>query len=293
MDWAKAKTILIAVFLAGNIFLAYMIVGANNGNVGHVDEEKIKLVTEYLSEKNINVKDQIPTKKVAMPSITVKYKLFKKEDLVEQIFSPEEAVFESIEGNTLKFKGNNIEASIKNSRELYYMDNSIKPSEAIEEKACSKKIAEFLDRLGMKDDANIRRVQDIEGYKKFTYGQSFKGVPIYNTIMEFYVNDAGVYKANIVWFETIKQAGAKSDVISPVIALLVLPGYLEESGEMSLEVLEVQQGYHFGTGSIGQMDTSKVEEGTAFPVWKIATNRDIIYVNAYNEKVEAVEKARD
>jgi regulatory protein YycI of two-component signal transduction system YycFG len=213
MDWAKAKTILIAVFLAGNIFLAYMIIGANNGNVGYVDNENIKLITDYLAEKHIFVKDQVPAKKIGMPSITVKYKLFKKEDIIKRIFSPEEKVAEAIEGNILKFKSSNIEVSIKDSRELSYMDNSIRPAAAIEEKACSKNIKEFLDRLGMKDDASIRMVEDLEGYKKFTYGQSFKGAPIYNSIMEFYVNDAGVYKANILWFETIKQAGSKADVI--------------------------------------------------------------------------------
>jgi hypothetical protein len=78
-----------------------------------------------------------------------------------------------------------------------------------------------------------------------------------------------------------------------VVALLALPDYLTGTGAASLEVLKVQQGYHFGTGAIGQVDASKVEEGTAFPVWKITTNRDIIYVNAYNEKVENVEKARE
>jgi len=37
-------------------------------------------------------------------------------------------------------------------------------------------------------------------------------------------------------------------------------------------------------------DVSEVVEGTAFPVWKIKTDRDIIYINAYNEKVEGIEK---
>jgi hypothetical protein len=144
----------------------------------------------------------------------------------------------------------------------------------------------------MKDDADIRRVEDLEGYKRFIYGQSYKGAAIYNSIMEFYVNDAGIQRASIVWFETIRQAGNKTNVISPVIALLFLPEYNKTSIVWSKEVLEIQQGYYFGTGSGGQLDVSKVEEGTAFPVWKIATDRDIIYINAYNEKVEGVEKAR-
>ncbi|MHB1394419.1 MAG: two-component system regulatory protein YycI [Clostridia bacterium] len=292
MDWAKAKTILIAVFLAINIFLAYMIIGANTGSIGYVDGERVKQITNYLAEKDITMKGQVPLKKTDMPSITVKYKLFNKEDITGRIFSPEAKAEESIEGSTVKLSGGSLEVSIKDSRELSYMDSNIKPAAAIDEKVCSKHIEEFLGRLGLKDDANIRQVEDLEGYKRFVYGQSFKGAAIYNSVMEFYANDAGVQRARIVWFDTVKQASKKANVISPEIALLYLPKHYENSTTQNIEVLEVQQGYYFATGASGQVDASKVEEGTAFPVWKLMTDRDIIYINAYNEKIEGVEKAR-
>jgi len=183
----------------------------------------------------------------------------------------------------VKLTGKNIEISIKDRRELYYTDSSIKPAAAIDEKVCRKNIEEFLGRLGMKDDANIRKVEDLEGYKRFIYVQSFKGAAIFNSTMEFYVNNDGMHRA---------QAGKKTEVISPVIALLYLPEYNKKSIVPSKEVLEIQQGYYFGTGASDQVDVSVVEEGTAFPVWKITTDRDIIYINAYNEKVEGIEKAK-
>jgi regulatory protein YycI of two-component signal transduction system YycFG len=293
MDWAKAKTILIAVFMAINIFLGYRIIDASTGSIGYVDSEKIKLVTNYLAEKNIVVKGQVPVKKTDMPSITVKYKLFKREDIVESFFSPEKTAAESIEGSTVRLKGKDIEVSIKDSRELYYTNNSIRPEATIDDKACRKSIKEFLDKLGINEDSNISRVENLDGYKRFIYGKSYKGAPIYNSVMEFYVNNTGIYTASIVWVETVRQAGKKTDVISPVIALLSLPEHNKNSVIPGKEVLEVQQGYYFGTGASGQVDVSKVEEGTAFPVWKVVTDRDIIYINAYNEKVEGIEKARN
>jgi regulatory protein YycI of two-component signal transduction system YycFG len=292
MDWAKAKTILITVFLAINIFLGYMIISANTGSIGYVDGERVKQITNYLAEKNITVKGQVPLKKTDMPSITVKYKLFNKADIAERFFLPEIKVEESTEGSTVKLSGDSLEVSIKDSRELLYIDSGIKPSATIDQKICSNHIKEFLNRLGLKDDANIRQAEDVEGYKRFVYGQSFKGAIIYNSLMEFYVNDSGVQRARIIWFDTIKQASKKASVISPEIALLYLSKHYEDSVAQSIEVLEIQQGYYFGTGASGQVDTSKVEEGTAFPVWKITTDRDMIYINAYNEKVESVEKAR-
>ncbi|HYF82223.1 MAG TPA: two-component system regulatory protein YycI [Clostridia bacterium] len=292
MDWSKAKTILITVFLAINIFLAYMIIGANTGSIGYVDDESVKQITNYLAERDIKVKGQVPLKKLEMPSITVKYQLFNKEDIAKRIFLPEIKVKESIDGSTVKLSGDSLEISIKDSRELVFIDSSIKPSAAIDQKTCSNHIKEFLDRLGLKDNADIRQVEDLEGYKRFVYGQSFKGAVIYNSVMEFYVNDAGVQRARITWFDTVKQASRKANVISPEIALLSLTKYKADIAAQSIEVWEVQQGYYFGTGASGQVDTSKVVEGTAFPVWKITTDKDMIYINAYNEKVESVEKAR-
>lgn len=290
MDWAKAKTILIAVFLAANMFLAYIIFGAGTGSIGKVDSEKIKLITDHLAEKGITVIGQVPAKKTDMPPVTVKYKLFRKED-IESFFSQEGKVEESISSSTVKLKGKSIEISIKDSRELNYENSSIRPLEAVDEKACRKNIEGFLGRLGIKDNASISMTEDIEGYKRFVYVQTFRGAAIYNSMMEFHVNDSGIQRARIIWFETVKQAGKKTEVISPLIALLYLPEHNKKSTIPSNEVLDIQQGYYFGTGDSNQVDASKVEEGTAFPVWKITTDRDIIYINAYNEKVEGIEKA--
>lgn len=290
MDWAKAKTILIVAFLVINIFLAYMIFEGGTGYIDYVDGEKVKLITDYLAQKNIKVTGQVPKRMMDMTSITVKYKLFEKEDIRKSFFSTEENIEELVNDGTVKLRGNNLEIGIKDNRELLYTDSSIKPMTEANEKVCKGKIEEFLKRLGMRNDANIRMVEDIEGYKKFTYRQSFRGMAVYNSIMEFYVNDYGVHKAKIIWFETMKQAGKMLNVISPEIALLALPKLYEDSMESELKVLEIQQGYYFGTGANGQVDVSEVVEGTAFPVWKITTDRDIIYINGYNEKVESMEK---
>lgn len=292
MDWAKAKTILIAVFLAINVFLAYMIIGANTGSIGYVDSEKVEQITGYLAEKNIRVDGKIPLRKTDLPSITVKYRLFGKDEVTAKIFRQGEQVTETVAGNEVKLEGSGLEVTIKDNRELYYINNNIKPAGEIDQKTCDRHIEELLKKLGLGYSSSIRRVEDLEGYKRYVFEQAFKGTVIYNSVMEFYVNNDGVQRARIVWFDTLKQAGRKDGVISPEVALLYLPRYYKDSTTKRIDVLEVQQGYYFGTGANGQVDTSMVEEGTAFPVWKITTNKDIFYINAYNEKVEGVEKAR-
>lgn len=292
MDWAKAKSILIAVFLAINVFLAYMIIDANTGSIGYVDGEKVKQITSYLSEKNITVKGQVPQRKFDLPSIWVKQTLFDKAEISSRLFPQGEEAAETTEGNIVRLKGGSREITIKDSRELYYSDSSIKPLENIDEKACIRHIKDFLGKLGLKDNASIRYTEQLEGYRRYVHKQAFKGYILYNSEMEFYVNDYGVQKASIVWFDTLRQAGRKAGVISPEIAMLYLAEHYKKQPQLKVEVIGVEQGYYFGVGNSEQVDTSLVEEGTAFPVWKITTDRDIFYINAYNEKVEGVEKAR-
>ncbi|NLK35707.1 MAG: hypothetical protein GX301_09775 [Gracilibacteraceae bacterium] len=290
MDWAKAKTILIIVFTAVNIYLGYIIFEAGTGGISYVDNEKAKQITDYLAEKDITVTGNIPRKKTDMPPIIVKYKLFNKEDIKGSFFSEGNMTEELISKDIVKLKGKNVEISIKNNRELYYLDSGIRPAETIDEKACRKNIGQFLNRLNMTDDADAIVSEDVEGFKKFIYSQSFKGTVIYNSVMEFYVNDSGVQRARIIWFDTMRQAGKKTEVISPLIALLYLPEHNKNNMPQSKEVQEIRQGYYFGTGAGDQVDVSEVVEGTAFPVWRIKTEKDIIYINAYNEKVEGIEK---
>jgi regulatory protein YycI of two-component signal transduction system YycFG len=292
MDWAKAKTILIAVFLAINAFLAYMIITANTGSIGYVDGEKVKQITGYLSEKNITVKGQVPLRKFDLPSIWVKHNLFDKAEISSKLFQQGEKAAEAAEDSTVKLTGGSREIIIKDNKELSYFDSSIMPLSDINEKDCIRHIKEFLGKLGLEDNASIRYTEKLEGYRRYIYKQAFKGYVLYNSEMEFYVNDYGVQRASIVWFDTIRQAGKKAAVISPEIAMLYLKEHYKHQPARSTEVIGVEQGYYFGVGDSEQVDTALVEEGTAFPVWKITTDRDIIYINAYNEKVEGVEKAR-
>lgn len=291
MDWSRAKTILIVVFLAIDIFLGYVILSESSGSAGHVDSESLARITAYLADKGVDVKGSIPDRKKEMASINVKYKLFRKDAVMAALFPEGGNVTETIGINTVSLQAAAIRAEIKDNRELTYTDSSIRPSEVIDEKNCSRKVGEFLASLGIKDDADTRRVENAGGYLRMVYNQTFNGAQIYNSHMEFYVNNSGIHKARIVWFETVRQVGKKMDVISPAIALLHVTKHNKDNLLPSREVLEVQQGYYFGTGVNEQVDASIVEEGTAFPVWKIVTDRDILYINAYNEKIEGIEKA--
>lgn len=291
MDWSKAKRILIVVFILINLYLGYVIIDINTGSMGYVDRESIQRVTDYLAGKNVRITGQIPDKKIGMSLINVKYKLFSGEDLKGRLFSVEEAVEESRDGHTVKLSAKAKEVSINDNRELLYTDSSITPAGDINEKACRKKVVDFLTRLGINTAGSTSSIESVEGYKHIVFRQTFRGTYIFNSVMEFYVNDSGIQRGRIIWFETVKQAGKKTEVVSPVVAVLTVADLNKNSILPSREILSVEQGYYFSTGAKDQVDVSKVEEGTAFPAWRVATDKYMIYVNAYDEKVEGVEKA--
>lgn len=294
MDWAKAKTILIVVFLTINIFLGYMIIGTGSGSIGYVDSQKIQEAANYLADKKIIIRGEVPRKKTDLTSVTVKYKLFYKKDIVESLFLPNDKIEEIRDENILTLKNADIRIHIKDDRELFYMDNAVKPVlSEIDEKASKENIYNFLGKLGMKvKDMGIVSAGEEAGYKKYTFEQRYKGFVIYNSRMEFYVNDNGIYKASIIWFDTVKQANKGGHVVSSLDALSTIFDYYKDDIGTGLDVLSIEQGYYFGIGAKEQVDTSKIEEGTAFPVWKITTSREVIYINANNKRIEGLEKAK-
>lgn len=293
MDWAKAKTILIAVFLGINIFLGYMIIGSGSGSIGRIDSRKIQETTEYLTENKINVKTEVPDRKTDLPPVTVKYKLFKKDSIVKNFFPPNEEIEEFRDENGLILNNGDIQIQIMEGKEFYYQDNGIKPSaDETDERTARKNIDSFIEKLGIKPGSTrIISAGKVGGYSKYVFEQLYRGFVIYNSRMEFYVNNNGIHKAGIVWFDTVKQANKTGSVVSSLDALSTMFDYYKENIGQGVGVLGIEQGYYFGIGVGKQVDTSKIEEGTAFPVWKITTDRDLIYVNGYNKHIEGLEKA--
>ena len=295
MDWARAKTILIVVFLAINIFLGYMIIGTKNGNTVYIDSQKIQEVTDYLSGKGIEVKGEIPRKKVDMPSITVTYKLFNNKEIAEKLLLANDKIKETDTDSSLTMETEDIQIKIKNGRELNYLNKTVEPVfSEIDEKLCKKNIYGFIQKLGIENSGmDIVSAEEENGYMKYVYRQKYRGYVIYNSRMEYIVNDHGISKANIVWFNTINQVSKSGTVVSPLDALLTVYDYYKDDIGQGFAVLGMEQGYYFGTGTEKKLDTSKIEEGTAFPVWRINTSMGLIHVNAYNKRIEGVEKASE
>ncbi len=293
MDWARAKTILIAVFLIINLFLGYQVFSNRIGNISYVDREKIAEVISYLGTKEVHVEGEIPYRKLDVPALTVQYKQFKTEEAQACLFRPEEKVTAAEGKAFISMISTDTAASIRNGTELHFERTSIPPSAGtVDEQQTRRLIDDQLNALGIKHKEKFERSKAIEdGFLTLRYEQRYKGLAIYNSRMLFSANEYGIRDATLVWFNSVEPVKQKTKIMSPTDALLKAHRFMEANEMLPVKISSIEQGYYFSTGENTELDVSKVVVGTAFPVWKVSTDRGILYINAINLMIEGFRKA--
>ena len=289
MDWSRAKTILIIVFLIADIFLGYQFINQNQQSSPTITQESINETVARLKQHNILVQGTIPNKAIQMPNIKVKYKSFGKNEVINAFFANNDK-----EPNIMTDKENliieddKIQIKIKNEKEFFYLNKAIgKQKSEIDEAKCKNLAEDFLGKVGIYGAATeIIKKSTTEGYIVIAGVQRYKGLFVDGTHIEMTINEDGVYKAAILWFGDIKPNESKTKlVISPLKALEKATKYYTDK-YVRVNIFEIKQGYYFGTNEAEQFDLKMIEEGTAVPVWRIKADKATIFINAYNGQLE-------
>ncbi len=285
MNWSKAKSILIIMFLIADVFLFY--VTYSDDIIGRQNKDNTMQVLEYLKNQDIIIKGKIPNKGTPAPLLNVKYKLLKEEEAREIFFDSKERI--SIKNNK---EGTSMESSkafleIMSSGDLFYLNKSLSNKEAnrsLDEAMAKKNIEEFLELLDIDlNDTIIIKKNVVDNNLNIKYNQTYKGQFIDNSYLEIRACNSGVSYMKMLWFESVESGKTKKEVISPIKALMKLSELYREM-ENTIRVEDISQGYYFGSG--GPFDIKQIEEGTAIAVWRLKTDLGIIYINAYNGNVE-------
>lgn len=286
MNWSKAKTILIIVFLLADIFLFYVSysgdLGYNSGN------DSVAQVLEHLENRDIIVKGLIPNKGNPGSQLYVKYTLFNPERAKKIFFNSDTDVFIRENENKIILENNHITVEIFKNGEIVFLNKSINNAEnsEINESQAERIIDDFLKSLNIDRDDTIIINKVIEDRSiNIMYNQVYKNQFIDKTFLDIKVTNNGVAYMKMLWFESIENGKTKSEVIPPTKALLKLSEFYREM-EGTIIVEDISQGYYFGSNIEQPFDVQSIEEGTAIPVWRISTNMGSIYINAYNGTIE-------
>lgn len=294
MNWSKAKTILIIVFLIADIFLFYELYPSAIQSRNAIDDEKVQEVMEYLGNKGVFVNCTIPKASRPKKPLSVKYKSFDSQFALEKFFqNPQDISIHQYEDKTI-IEDEEIYLEINKIGELTYKNKQLmgNQSETIDDEMALSNIEEFLKIIGImnKDIYDCTKIKE-NGYLKMHCSQGYKGNFLDHSYLEINATNDGVAFMKMLWFEIEDNEKNKNDIIHPLRALIELPG-LYEDYDGNIIVNDISLGYYFNTDmeEVREFDMTEVKEGKAVPVWRINANVGKIYINAYNGTVEKKQK---
>lgn len=290
MNWSRAKNILIVVFLLSNIYLSIVLINTS-GDIKKVSQEKVEETTSYLKKHNIIVNCKVPNKAENLPIVIVKYKDFSKNEIKGMFFNEMSGVKDVEDRDEIRVYDDKTSILIKNNIEFNYTNKAVEQVDNVDVRK-SRTVAQSFVKLFRIENADkyLIDTERTKGYVRLIYKQNYRKLHVDDSFLEIYANQNGVYNARVLWFDTIKQSERPMEVITSVGALLAVWSEFK-SVKDAVEITGIEQGYYFNTEYMKQFDVSRAIEGTAFPVWKITTNKGILYVNAYDGKVETILQA--
>lgn len=290
MNWSKAKTILIIIFLIADLFLFYELYSEPLFNRITMNEESTKEVIGYLEKQGISVKSSIPKLSSSMAALTVKYKYFDKYYVLENFFDTPKDVSVNTYDDRVIMEDEKVYVEINRNGEFIYTDKTIinDQTASIDEQEALRNVNTFLDKVGIRDEdiSNCTRSME-KGYLKMNCNQVYKDTFLDKSSLEIQATNKGVFYMKMLWFENIKIGKNKKEIIPPIKALMKLSELYKDS-EKNVTVYDISLGYYFNADieQVREFEVVAVEEGTAIPAWRIKTDMGDVYINAYNGTVE-------
>jgi len=298
MNWSKAKTILIILFLIADIFLLYELYPGFLGNNKMIDDESTKEVMKYLEKQGIYVRCLVPKAISPKAPLTVKYKYIDSQYALKNFFhAPEEVVIKNFEDKQT-MEDESIYIEIYKNGEFIYTNKKLMENKAeeLDEKAALNSIEGFLKKLGIEEKDLYDIIQNIDrNYVKLNCSQGYKDTFLDQSFLEVLATNEGVAYMKMLWFEVENNGKNKNDIMDPMKALIKLADELAQPTEQQTEeddrivnIYDIRLGYYFDTEieQVKEFDIVEVKEGTAIPSWRIKTDKGNIYINAYNGTVE-------
>lgn len=285
MDWSRAKSIMIAMFLIINIFLTYQLITISRNQYNYIDQEELQSVMTYLNKKNVQVKAEIPDRVWIAPSVKVKYQLFNAKTLGEIFFNDDDYELKG-STDTFEISKGDLSLKVRDRRYLNYSNRGIQIQETaeIDEDKCLNNAYSFISKLRLNyNHRYVKQKQVGPGYVHLILGQQYSNIPVEESEIEIIATEEGVVQAKIIWFDWIRP-DKKYNITTPVVAMLTAFGQ-RGGDEKAVEVKQIRLGYYFNTELVDSEEYATLE-GTIAPMWVILSDQNEIYINAYNENIE-------
>jgi len=279
MDWVRAKTILIGIFIILNIFLVYNIYVKESKAVV-ISGKEISDISMILKNNNIDLKATIPTKVLPKSFLKIEDISYKEDDVVKKLLGDTKTTSKVINNDISIYKSGNKSVEFYKDKTIYYKDNE--PTENIDissKNKAEKYVLKFLKTKGINLNYGVLNnyIQSQDGCE-ISFKQEFKGNAIYVSYMSAKLSNKGIAEFKMRWVNPIDFIDAPKDIKTPIEMLLIFSKDIGEDSNISVN--NISLGYYFDLEEIKNATVS------AFPVWKIQTVDNEYYYNAYEGYLE-------
>lgn len=264
MNWARAKTILIAILLAIDIFL--LVVYINRDNDVRLDEMAVRTeVCRILASQGIEVEESL----IPLDSVNIRPAILReaenKEKAARRLFG--EISSEETSGS-LAFSGDGGNIMFTNDvfSLVYESGESVESREDAENLA--RKIA---SKLLISTDSKNFSSQTSDGGYTVKVPQVFSAVPVFNCGTEFKISASGSVIASGKFIGKGSLAFSQGEVISTSALMLSFADGIKAEGLFPLKVSDITLGYTAKTPAAGRVGLS--------PTMELVTEKGTFYVD--------------
>ncbi|MBR5236400.1 MAG: hypothetical protein IKW06_03415 [Clostridia bacterium] len=246
MNWGRAKTILIILFLVTDIFLSYILVQTKMGTT-RISNETILTTVQVLEKNGLTVsKDIIPNRRPDNQNVVMR-NIFDDTQEIADILLGEYEVTKQDDGQHI-YQYTSSRAELRSSDEGFIFTLLKSPVPYVKEKEptpedMQTKVLDQLAKLGFaKKEIFVDKGHMEEGlYRSFAV-PLYRGMKIYGVSMEIVADSEGVVSLSGNWFKPEKTESYEKEQLLDITAVLTGLIYREDCKNMKISVIE--SAYH-------------------------------------------------
>lgn len=267
MNWAKAKTILIIVFLLLNVFLFL----TYSSILKSKSETDVKQLTQVLEKHNMNLaqnalkKTPVKLHSVELLNLAGDNKSCAENFLKDGYTTVNEREFKK-GSQTLLINRSEVEYIDSDPQDFSYQD--------ISEERAEKKVSKELTRLGIPEDTLqcVRRFRNSSDHLVLVYNLKYGDFSVFNSAVQVIVCQTGItsIKGVLLAVNETNPLDMQYEILNSQNILLELLSNPELNAQTPQEILEVNLGYYIPKNDF-------VMSADAIPAYQIILGNGKIY----------------
>ncbi len=267
MNWAKAKTILIIVFLLLNVFLFL----TYSSILKSKSETDVKQLTQVLEKHNMNLaqnalkKTPVKLHSVELLNLAGDNKSCAENFLKDGYTTVNEREFKK-GSQTLLINRSEVEYIDSDPQNFSYQD--------ISEERAEKKVSKELTRLGIPEDTLqcVRRFRNSSDHLVLVYNLKYGDFSVFNSAVQVIVCQTGItsIKGVLLAVNETNPLDMQYEILNSQNILLELLSNPELNDQIPQEILEVNLGYYIPKNDF-------VMSADAIPAYQIVLGNGKIY----------------